>query len=325
MGRNDLITRQWEILIRLSRGPTTRKSLQDEWHVSRETIKRDMDVLSLLFPITEERCGNEITYSFVDDYDFPGVWFTPEEMASLLLGKEIILQALEGLPHQDAFRSLLQKVESMQKGTTMRTMRELPEVFRSDFSPPERHNHFQEQLVEAALDQRKVKINYFSAHSQKESERVIEPYVLRLSVHGLHLIAYCHKRKDIIFFNINRIKALVVLDDTFDLEKMSFDLKRYLEESFGGLRSHPIHEVKLFIKKPTSDWAKELVYHPTQQIHETKEGIELSFRAGGMNAIVRQVVSLGPDCEVRSPDILREEVKTYLKETLANYSPSSSD
>jgi len=326
MSRNDQILRQWQILSRLNQRPYTRLELANEFEKSTKTIRRDIDALSGAngFPIIEEEDGNDRIYSFQTGYQLPGVWFTPEELAAITLGREILTDAFRGLPYQENFASLVEKMTLTQSSSARRAAQRLPEVFQSDFSPPQIHTEYKEDLIKAAQKQQCVWIRYFTAGRGTYSTRVIEPFVIRQSIQGLHLIAYCREKQDFRNFAINRIQALELQDEYFSLKERQFDLERYQEESFGGFRQAPAQDVRFFVKKPSSYWAKDLYYHPTQEIIECEDGIEIRFRAGGEAAIVRRAIGLGPDCTIIQPKKLQDQVIEMLEKIAKNYHASIS-
>ena len=322
MARNDQVIRQWQILMMIANGPVTRRKIMDELDVKKKTLRRDIDALSgsEYFPITEVQEGKDVIYSFIDGYKLPGVWFTPEEFASLSLGLKFASPALEDSSFQEDLQSVLQKIARTHSGTARRASQQLPRIYQSDFSAPNiKGDRYRELLIQAAHEQRCVKMTYFTAHRDAETERIVEPFVIRLTIHGLHLIAFCRERKAFRNFTLNRIRYAELLEQTFEGERRKFDLERFTEESFGGLRSDPVQEIKIFIKNPSAHWAKDLYYHPTQRIEQHEDGILLTFRAGGEQAIVRRVIGLGPDCELLSPPHLRGKVLDMLDSIASQY------
>jgi len=313
MSRGDQLHRQWSILQHLSEGRKSRREFAKDFDVSLKTITRDIDALSI-FPIAEEREGIDVYYRLLRGFEAPGIQFSPEEVAALVLGKRTVLNALENSPYEEAFASALAKVELLQKDNAYRKVKALPQVFQSSFFKPQVQNDFQEQLLTAAIEHRVVWLKYFTVERQAISEREVEPFFLHQHPHGFHLIGYCLKREDFLQFGINHIQEIKVLEKTFAPEERAFDLDAFLRTVFDGHRSLPILDVRLHIKYPTAHWARERFYHHSQQIKEVEEGIELHFRSGGSEAIVSRILSLGPDCEVLSPPELQKRVAEKSKE-----------
>lgn len=319
MARNEQLDRQWSILLRLQSSPAYKQELVQEFGVTARTIRRDLDTLSLHFPITDQRIGGEILYKLKAGYKPPGVWFTPRELSVLYFSREVLGEAIKGTSYEADLESLLEKVGRTQDNATRRASQELPQVYQSDFYSPQISTENVESLIRAAQEQRCVQMRYFTASRGKSSERIVEPFVIRLTIQGLHLIAYCQNRQEFRNFAINRIEEHSILKETFQPADRRFDLERYLEESFGGLRSDPVQTIKMIIRYPTAHWAKSLLYHPTQKITEVPGGIELKFRSGGESAIVRRAIGLGPDCQIIEPTYLRQKVLDMLHQIANNY------
>ncbi|MCY1059332.1 WYL domain-containing transcriptional regulator [Nannocystis sp. SCPEA4] len=317
MARGEQLVRQWSILDLLSEGRKSRRALAEQLGVSLKTITRDIEALSL-FPIAEEREGIDVFYQLMHG-TAPRIRFEPEEVAALLLSKRTVLGALAGSPYAAAVATALAKVEVLQRDRTDRELRRLPEVFQSSFDLPRIRTELQERLLEAGIERRRVWIRYFTAERGAHSERVVEPFFLRLHPHGLDLIAYCLERRDFLSFNVNRIEALRVRDDTFDPTARAFDLDRFLVTTFDGRRGNPVLDVCIRVKQPTAAWARDHFYHATQELRELGDGVEIRFRSGAPEAIAARILSLGPDCEVVEPDSLARLVAHKAEAIAARY------
>jgi predicted DNA-binding transcriptional regulator YafY len=151
------------------------------------------------------------------------------------------------------------------------------------------------------------------------TERYVEPFVLYQSPHGFRLIGYCRLREDIRLFNINQIQELRVQDMSFSMEERQFDLEEYLLESYNDMSSPPVVDVVLRIGFPSAHWARDRIFHPTQEIEEREDGIEVRFRSGGMPAIAASVMGVGPDCYVVSPPALRQMVAERARKIASFY------
>ena len=319
MARNEQMMRQWGCLVRLEKGLVSRKELAEEFECSPRTISRDIEALTPIFPIYEEKRGNDVFYGFRNGYRLPGVWFTPNELSVLYVAKEVLRNAAGEGSFAKVFEELIEKIALTHTSSTQRASQKLPQIYQSDFSRPDTQSDYTEELIQAAQKQQCVAIRYFSASRGEEAERIVEPFVIRLTIQGLHLIGYCHLRTEFRFFTINRIKSLRVLQQSFDPAMRRFDLERYIEESFGGLRSDPVQKIKFHIRYPTAHWAKDLFFHSTQKIEETDDGILLTFRSGGEDAIIRRAVGLGPDCELLEPPHLRSRIVALLEKIAERY------
>jgi predicted DNA-binding transcriptional regulator YafY len=324
MARGDQLFRQWSILHLLRQGPATRRDLAQAFEVSLKTVARDIDALSL-FPVVETQDGIDVIYSLMEGGQAPGVRFEADELIALRFARQVAAPALVGTPLGASLDAILSKLEQHQRGHTYRQLARLPSVYR--VAPPGAHHarRFEEQtleaLINAALTQRVIRIRYFAAHQGKETSREVEPLTLYHSPHGLRLIAHCRLRDALRTFSVNHIRAVQPLDQTFDLEARRFSLSDWLTRSFDDMASDPVIDVRLHVRNPTAYWARDRIYHPTQQLEDTPDGFILSFRAGGMPAIAARVLSLGPDCRVLEPLALRDLVTARARAILQAQDP----
>ena len=68
------------------------------------------------------------------------------------------------------------------------------------------------KLLQKAFDEkRKVKIIYYSPHSDEHTTRIIDIYQIYIN----SIIAYCHLREDERIFAIERINSIAILDEKY--------------------------------------------------------------------------------------------------------------
>jgi len=70
-------------------------------------------------------------------------------------------------------------------------------------------------LKRAFKERRKVKMRYYSYHSDENTTRIIDIY----DIHQDCIIAYCHLRKDERVFRIDRINSVAILDEKYSIPK----------------------------------------------------------------------------------------------------------
>ena len=68
-------------------------------------------------------------------------------------------------------------------------------------------------LRKAFNDKRKVKIRYYSFHSDEHTTRIIDIYKIYIN----SIIAYCHLRKEERTFVIERINSAAILDEKYSI------------------------------------------------------------------------------------------------------------
>lgn len=70
-------------------------------------------------------------------------------------------------------------------------------------------------LTRAIKEQRKVKILYYS-YNKGENERIIRPYDMFLFQNSWACAAFCEKKQDLRHFELNRIRDLHLLEESFE-------------------------------------------------------------------------------------------------------------
>lgn len=173
-------------------------------------------------------------------------------------------------------------------------------------------------IREAVLENRKVRVNYFSLSSGLK-ERVLQPYGLYTYQGFWYLVAYCELSKAIRDFKLVRVKEWEVLDDTFEKPK-HFSLRDYFSGCIGLIKDEDRYDVSLKIDFPTSIKVSER-YWVENQIIFFNDDNSIIFEAvmTGMDDIVNWVLSLGSSVEVLEPMKLREMVREEAEKVLKQY------
>ncbi len=328
--RGDLTARVVELLLLLTEKAYSQRELIEHFGVDRKTIKRTIDALSGHFNITEEKIGREVFYLYSNDYKFKPPTLTPQEVATLLLSQESIA-ATSSTPFRFPFdthaRTLLMKIRSSLPESLRQKLDALSTVYGSatfpskDFSP---HADTIGVLTDAAIQQRQVKLKYFSLTDGKTKERTVEPYCVYFDPDGatLKLIGYDHLRKVILPFSIDHIHEIKITDKNFDKPK-DFELKKYLTENcFNGIHGGPI-TVELRTHGTTAKIFKERQFHPSQTIIATTnensqqgETTTIRMRVAQGRGLIRFILSWMPEIEILSPQSLRDELIRSVDQSL---------
>lgn len=199
------INRLFEIIYYLlGKKRATAQELADRLGVSRRTIFRDIDVLSLSgIPVYTERGsggGIQLMEGFVLN-------------KSVLSEREQneILSALHGLA----------TVKTEETGSVLQKMGELfakepPNWFEVDFSSWGHGSggHFFPSIKTAIFEKRVVEFDYYNSRGDK-SHRRAEPIQLRFKSRAWYFKGYCLEKGEIRLFKMTRVKNLVVTQKPF--------------------------------------------------------------------------------------------------------------
>jgi len=197
------INRLFEIVyILLDKKSVTARELAGHFDVSRRTICRDIDTLSMAgIPIYTER-GKGGGISLLPDFVLDKSILSERE-------QNVILSALYSLSSikTDDTNQILQKLSTIFNKTTANWL----EV---DFSGWSYENDFFNDFKTAILERRIIEFDYYNRHGDKTFRRV-EPIQLWFKSKSWYLKGFCLTKQDMRLYKLPRIKDLFVTDEIF--------------------------------------------------------------------------------------------------------------
>jgi predicted DNA-binding transcriptional regulator YafY len=110
--------------------------------------------------------------------------------------------------------------------------------------------------------------------ASKAAERIIDPYFIEPAApgHASYVIGYCHLKKDIRVFKMERIVSADLTTEKYTIP-LEFDANKYFASSWGIVVEDEIKTVKLRIEDPEIvRILSETVWHPSQDIKTQKDG-----------------------------------------------------
>ncbi|SDF33600.1 helix-turn-helix transcriptional regulator [Sporomusa acidovorans] len=285
--------------------------LQDlvaECNVCERTIYRDLDALNQSgLPIYFD--DGTKRYRFMDKVFLRPLTFTVDEATALLacvqdfskddnpLGNPLRLaqeKILASLPDERQYQ-----VDKARKNVDIKVTSRSADVSQQLFN-----------VIESAIDKQcSVKICYYTKTRESETERLIDPYVITFRGSAWYLVAYCHLRKAVLLFRMDRIKKASETKEPFILPS-DFSAQEYFSGSWLIERGEPIH-VKLKFLPEAARWVRTETFHPSQRITECEDGtIIFEATVNGRREISRWILGYGAEVEVLEP----EELRSYLKD-----------
>ena len=175
-----------------------------------------------------------------------------------------------------------------------------------------------QELMGAIVEEMKLRMQYFSVHSQQKKGYTIHPYRLMYFRGGVYLFAFVEEYKQIRTFAIERIESLEKTRESFD-KPADFSVESYLESAFGVVKEEPF-DVEIVFNADISEYVRSRVWHPSQQVREIGNGrISMKMHVGGEFELVSWILSFGPSAMVVSPERLRGRVEAELRRAVENY------
>ena len=224
MKENDLkrLSRLIAILTQLqTRRLSTAPELASRFSVSSRTIYRDIKALEQAgVPIlTEEGKG----YSLMEGYRMPPVMFTESEANALVTAEQLVIKNKDASLVKE-YTNAVNKIKAVLKDNTKDKANLL--AHRIIFGQNSHNNRTSDNLaiLQLALTNFNfVKIKYNSPVNKITTERIVEPFAMYTSQDNWLLIARCTLRSDYRAFRLDRIENLLVLNQTFEPHKISFE------------------------------------------------------------------------------------------------------
>ena len=197
----------------------TASELAQKYEVSIRTIYRDIRKLEEAgIPVyTIEGRG----YSLVDNYTVAPVQFTEKQANALITAQHVISQSKD-VSFVNDFNEALTKIKSVFKTSVQQKSELLNDkihVFNWEYE--EFSSDALSEIQLAITNFNFVEINYQKANDPTISFRKIEPCAMYSTNNKWILIAWCHLRKDLRAFRIDRIRHFKILDENFNDRKFS--------------------------------------------------------------------------------------------------------
>jgi len=291
--------------------------------VSERTIRNDLDFLRDRYnaPIESDRVKG---YYYTDpNWRLDSIPLTKGEVFALTLGARM-LQAYAGLAYAVVLKSAIEQLSRRipeQACVDLQGLAGDLVMFREgaelDLDPEIWH-----KLETACQQKRSIQMNYYTAGRNAHSERQFDPYVLHFSRSNPYVTGFCHLRQETRWFRVDRIQAIKVLEQTFEIDP-TFDPKEHFEMAFqhevGGIP----HQISIWFDTATAPFIRERRWHPTQQIEENSDGsLVLHFVARGLNEVKRWILFYGKGAKAIAPPELIKMIKDEVSALYQKYGES---
>lgn len=326
MPRHDQVTRQWHLLQRLSgaRHGLTLQQLVDAipQDLTRHprTVRRDLVALEAShFPLLTERVDGEVRWRLLEGFrNVPNLRLSPTELMALAFSRQL-LTPLQGTLIAASLNSALTKINAAIPSEASDYVQRLDQWFSVGLGPHKNYRHHREtidSLSQAIAHRHTVQMRYFSAGRNATSRREIDPYRLRYVDGGLYLIAYCHWRKDVRMFAVERIKSLTPTDHPYQMP-LHFDIDAYVEDALVVMRGERI-TIELQFDKATAAWVRDRTWHPSQLVNQLKDGrIHMTLQVADSRELLGWILSFGSGVKVLRPEHLQQAVREEAKKLIS--------
>ncbi len=295
----------------------TVRELADEFGVSSRTILRDLQELSELGVPLYSEVGPHGGYQVLNERVLPPIAFTEEEAVSIFFASHA-LRHYKYLPFETEAAQALGKFYNYMSGEVRDRIDELKN--RVDFVTPQRKTEFPylTTLLDAAIRQQVVAIEYESPQRPKPTPRIIQPIGIYASGGLWYCPAYCFERKDFRLFRCDRIHNAVPHADASPLDLRHIHLGNW-EDEIRSKRNIASAHVELS-KIGVESCDPELVRRMNLHIREDGTGyLNGSFPLEDIPFLAKTFIGLGRDAAVKEPKELVDEIRNRLSDLLKTY------
>ena len=252
----------------------------------------------------------------------PPTNFTPEEALSLV----VLCHELgngSSLPFLGPARSAAVKIESSLPVRLREQLRDVASTLHIHPPPINRLEGRQpvyEQLLDAIVNRRNVRIRYESLQERQELVTRLSPYQLFFSRRSWYVVGRSSLHRAKRTFHLGRILNIETLDDHFQIPR-GFSIDRYLRNAW-----HMIPEkgrdsdVVVRFGKLVAQNVAEVHWHKTQRLAWRDDGtLDFHVTVSGLNEISWWILGYGDQAEVCEPPVLRRMVADRAKRMAAIY------
>lgn len=276
------------------------------------------DQLSAPLEYDRERNGWHYTNEPEQRYEIPGLWFNPEELYALLVSHHLLNELQPGLlspyiePVKDKIEELLEK-HSGTKPDIARRVRILQIAAR-----PTDLKQFR-RFADALLERKRVRVLYRGRERDELTERVISPQRLVYYRSNWYLDAWCHLRKALRSFSLDRLHLAYLHDDS--AKEIDDDiLDKHYATAYGIFAGVPKHKAVLHFSSDAARWVVDEQWHPQQEGKVQTDGsYRLQVPYNDDRELVMDILKYGPEVQVMRPKRLRDKVEARLRAALAQY------
>lgn len=277
--------------ILLQKEKVTAPYLAEKFEVSRRTISRDLEALSMAgIPLVTEQ-GQNGGVSIMEGYKIDRTLLSTSDMQAILAG----LRSLDSVSGTNRYVQLMEKLSAgasnLLAGDT-HILIDLSSWYKSSLSPKI------ELLHSAMLSGHKVSFVY---HAPKgESKRTVEPYDLIFQWAGWYLWGWCENREDFRLFKLMRMTDLQIAG-VFDKRPVTLpDLAS--DKIFPSL-----YQVKAKIQ-PEYKWRLVEEYGPESFVLQSDGTLLFSAAFTDKTSIIGWIVSFGGGAELLEPAEFRRDI-----------------
>ena len=197
-------------------------------------------------------------------------------------------------------------------------------------------NEYLLEVLKAMRENRVLAVTYQDYYDKEPREVLLEPYCVRVFRQRWYVIGIMQNKPEgeepceltnqgqIRRYALDRIQHLVATEETFKMPRQ-FSVDSYFADAYGIIVEPEEYDVER-IRLKVSDVNHRRQYLRSLPLHHSQRELErhsdysvFEVRVAPTYDFVQQILAMGGEVEVLSPDYVREEIKRRIKEMAALY------
>lgn len=294
------INRLFEMVhILLNKKNVTAKELAEHFEVSIRTVYRDIETLTFAgIPVYSSR-GKNGGIRLLESYVLNKTLISQDEQNKILYA----LQSLKAASYPE--------VEEILEKMSLIFNKSSDNWIEIDFSRygAEDSTLF-ENIKKAILNKKTVNFTYHNTKGEK-SRRTADPLKIWFKEKAWYLFAYCHEKKSIRQFKINRIKGLTLTEEHFDKSMEDFEIN---DEKEAVKRAKVIAEIDKSQAYRVYDEFSE------ENINKMKNGnFEVIMENPESEWVYGYLLSFGEYLKIKEPERIKKILSDKIEKMRENY------
>ena len=273
--------------------------------IDRRSLRRHIVTLEEMgIPIMTLR-GRHGGYSIMPGFKLPPMMFNEEEgfAISIALSAARQMKLLDVASSIESARAKLQRILPEQIRQRLATSDAAVELNLQSATTPA-NREVLAKLSHAVVHKQAIYVRYRGAN-EVESERSVDVYGLAFHAAFWYFVGFCHLRRDIRSFRLDRLLHIDLLNRHFDTPA-NFSVLSYLRSAVATIPR--TYSVEVLLKTDMNSARKHLS-DAIAVLEHAAEGVLLYNQSEDLSWFARQLASLPFDFEIRKPAQLQEELR----------------
>lgn len=286
------------------------QEIADRFSISLRTVYRDIKTLEEAgVPIAGEA---GVGYSIMEGYRLPPVMFTREEAIAFLTAEKLV-EKMTDESSRKFFNDAMFKIKAVLRYTDKDLLEDISshiEVIENQYLPVSSKKTIHLQTILKSIAAKEIlDIGYFANHSQKYSNRDVEPVGIFYQGTYWYMIAYCRLRNDYRNFRTDRISYINQTGRFYKKQHPAL-------QSFISKMSEEREMIDIIIKvdkEAIKYFGDQKYYNGFISQKENGDKVEMKFVTASLNGFAKFFLLFGQHAEIITPPELKDVVKKNLK------------